>query len=208
MDNLTDEKIELYNKLYKKATDRFNPYVLIENQSSGYVGWFVKLKIKKSIKELNQCLEIIPKHINSTFLLGKCFQSLGDDNSSLVWFERGLETKFEELNYEEDITKFGRLKNYCLLEASVIYAKMGDFKKSIDYGNRLLNSDPKKINVVSILTNQAMNLIITGKDEEAENFLNEAISLGPSDSITIKVKDVLYKIRNGQINRPTTWNGF
>ena len=208
MDNLTDEKIDYFNKLYKKATDRFNPYVLIENQSSGYVGWFVKLKIKKSIKELKQCLEIIPKHINSTFILGKCFQSLADDNTALDWFERGLETKFEELNYEEDIAKFGRLKNYCLLEASVIYAKRGYFEKSIDYGNRLLNSDHPKINVVSILTNQAMNFIITGNDEEAEKFLDKALNSDPNDKITIKIKDVFNSIRNGQINRPTTWDGF
>ena len=61
---------------------------------------------------------------------------------------------------------------------------------------------------MSILTNQAMNFIITGNDEEAEKFLDKALNSDPNDKITIKIKDVFNSIRNGQINRPTTWDGF
>ena len=203
--DLTDEKIDHFNILFDKATTRFEPYLLLDNQSYGYVGWFVELKIKKSIKELKQCLEIIPNHLNSIFFLGKCYQSLGDINLSLQYFEQGLSTEFSELNYKEDLSKFQRLLNYCLLEASVTYAKIGNFEKAIDYSNKLIDKDPENI---SVLTNLAMNYIIKGKDSEANEIIGKALSIAPDDLILRRVIEFQDKIKTDLIPRPKTWNEF
>ena len=204
-DKLTDENTDLVSKLFKKASERFEPYVLIDNESYGIVGWFVELKIKKSIKELKQCLEIIPNHINSIFLIGKCYQSLGENNLSLQFFEQGLAIEFPELTYEEDYAKFVRLTNYCLLEASVIYAKIGNFDMAINYSNRLIDKDPDNI---VVLTNQAMNFIIKGMDSVADTLLGKAITIAPSDLISNKVLEFHDKVKLNLISRPRTWNEF
>jgi tetratricopeptide (TPR) repeat protein len=105
---LSNDNIMRFNNLYESASKRFSPYVLIDNQIFGYVGLFVKLKIKKSIKELKQCLEIIPNHIDTLFLIGKCFQSLGGEKSSLHFFNQALSIEFSSLEYDEDFSKYER----------------------------------------------------------------------------------------------------
>jgi len=202
---LTQEKIDLFHKIYNRANDRFKPYVLLENNSYGFVGWFLKIKIRKSIKELKTCLDIIPNHINSMFGIGKCYQSLGEDMESLEWFEKGLQINFSQLSYEEDEAKYKILINYCLLEASVIAAKKNDFAKAVNYSERILESEPQNI---SVLGNLAMNFIITEKDIEAKKTIVRALSISPSDTINNDINKFLTKLKDGVITRPKAWNDF
>ena len=202
---LSIDNINKFNNLFESSSKRFSPYVLIDSQNIGFVGLFVKFKIKKSIKELKECLEIVPNHINSLFLLGKCYQSLGDEKLSLQFFNQALSVDFSSLEYDEDFSKYERLITYCLLEVSVVFAKTGAIDKSIEYSEKLLNKDPENIYA---LCNQTMNFIINKNDFEAERLILKAITIAPQDYITNQLNTFLIKLKKGSIKRPIAWNDF
>lgn len=200
-----DDRVNLFNKIYQKSVDRTNPYIMTGDQSVHYVGLFVRLKINKSISELKKCLELVPNHINSMFIIGKCYQALGNDQKSVYWFEKAMKINFNELTYDDTEEKYRRLFQYCLIEASVAYAKLKNFEKAIKYTNDALKHNPTN---VSLLGNQTMNLIIVGRDKDAEEYISRGLSIKPDDIINNKINQFLKNIVMGKMPRPTAWNEF
>jgi tetratricopeptide (TPR) repeat protein len=200
MKNLTMEDLGKFNKLYETATARCINYILKDNNFSGHAGWLIKMFINQSIGELRQCLEIIPNNICVLFILGKCYQTLGEYNFALQFFEKGLAAEF---TFEEDFQKYQDLKYNFILEASVVYARTGNFEKAIELSNLLLNTNPENVNV---LTFQAMNFIISENDSEADRLLERALTIDPNKLVVRKVFQIQNKIQSNFIPRPRSWS--
>ncbi len=201
--SLTQEKFDSLDKLYVKSTERFNPFVLVDNMSVGHAGWFIKLKIRKSIGEFEKCLSIIPNLINSIFWIGKCYQSLGEDTLSLKWFVKSSKITYSDLTYEEEEAKYKKLIQYSHIKASVASAKINNFEGAIKYSKEVLKHDP---NNYSALGNIAMSHIIKEQDGVSEKTISRALEIKQNDFINNKIAEFTVKLKDGSVIRPKIWN--
>ena len=51
--------------------------------------------------------------------------------------------------------------------------------------------------------NHAMNLLITGRDDEATNLIEGALQLQPDDPVNKNVRKLISEVISGQKKRPT-----
>jgi Flp pilus assembly protein TadD len=183
---LNDAQIDYFNQLFEKATNDQDKLVYLGGFKMKSLGIFGRIKLKRSISSFKKCLEIVPDHWPSMFLMGKSYQRLGDHVAALAMMERAY--KLESNNPS------------IPMEASLEAMHVGDVSKSIFYSEaslKLKPSDP------GLMGNHAMNLLIAGKDPEAKAFINQALVIQPRDEINQNVYKIIDEVTSGKRARPT-----
>jgi len=183
---LKENQTEYFNNLLEKAGSRQQNLILLKEYNYKSIGFFGKRKLRKSISEFEECLEMIPDHWESMFLMAKAHQRLGEHNKSLKLLEKAF--KIETDN------------PMIPMEAALESMHMEDIDKAIFYSEESLKRKP---NDFALLGNHAMNLLIAKRDEEAKIVIEQAIELFPNDPNNQNVEAKINNVIAGEEKRPT-----
>ena len=93
--NLTKEQIDYFNQIFERAGKRQNGLVFLDGYNRQPLGFFGKKKLKKSIEDFKECLEMIPDHWQSMVLMSKAYQRLGLHNEAFELLEKAFEIETE-----------------------------------------------------------------------------------------------------------------
>lgn len=184
--DLKQEQIDAFNAEYEMAMQKMKGIVILDNYRPNKIGFFEKLRAKKSIRHFENALQIVPEHFASLFFLGKIYQRLEKYEISFSYFEKALE--FEKENHS------------LPQEASLVAMHLNKIDKALEYSKEALKRKPDSF---AIMGNHAMNLLIAGKDQEAINTIETALQLRPKDSVNKNIKEKILNVINGKSKRPT-----
>lgn len=183
---LNDTQINYFNGLFEKAASYQQNLIYLEGFRIKSLGFFDRIRLKKSISAFKKCLELVPDHWPSMFLMAKSYQRMGDHSAALAWMERAYQLE---------------PNNPAIpMEASLEAMHTGDIQKSLGYSEaalKLAPSDPGRMG------NHAMNLLIAGKDQEAKVFIEQALVILPQDEINRNVRMIIDEVMTGKRVRPT-----
>lgn len=76
---------------------------------------------------------------------------------------------------------------------------------AIETGEKLLEYDCDNI---TVLINEALNYILSSRDEEALLLIESALALNPNDLISQKAMKFYHCLKDGKVERPIKWNEF
>jgi tetratricopeptide (TPR) repeat protein len=183
---MTEDQIANFNSFYDKACKKMEGLIILEGYRPKTIGFFEKLKAKKAIEYFNSALSIYPEHFASLFFLGKLYQRLGDYETALAYFETAL--KFEKYNHN------------LPQEAALVAMHLNQIDKAIEYSAESLRRKP---NDSALLGNHSMNLLIAGRDLEAKETIDRAITVEPTDQINQRIKEKIDGVISGKIHRPS-----
>lgn len=183
---MNNQQTTEFNRLFGRGTERMKDIVVLGDYKPSRIGYFKKIKVKKSIKDLEKCLALIPDHWQSMFFIGKAYQRLGDHSTALDFFEKAMDMEPDNYSIPQ--------------EASLECVHLGNIEKALEYSEKAIISKP---NDSALLGNLAVNLLIAHKDEEARQAIDNAIKLDPDDQINKNVKKMVEDVSNGKRQRPT-----
>jgi tetratricopeptide (TPR) repeat protein len=173
---------EIFNLHYTEACKQQKGLILLGDYRPRRIGFFRKIKVKKAINTFEKALAIFPDHFQSLFFIGKLYQRVGDYEKSLQYLETALGIEKENPNLPQ--------------EASLVAMHLNQIEKGIAYSKEALNRSPDHI---AILGNHAMNLLIGNFLTEAQEIIERALKLDPSDKINQQIK---IKIDNVLSSKP------
>lgn len=183
---MTDQETHEFNKLFATAGARLKGVVILDGYRQTKPSFFEKIKINKAIRDFEKCLSIVPDHWQSMFFLAKANQRLGDHQRSLSLLEKAMEIDLVNHNIPQ--------------EASIEAVHLNDINKAIDLSNEALRRSP---NNFGLMGNQAMNLLIANKDNDAQKMIDDALQLNPKDQINKNIQMLIKKVLAGRQKRPT-----
>ena len=193
MIDMTKKKnIDLFNQHYKLGTDNLHGNVKLgdydgkEIEDKSRVG-----SLKKAIQEFDQCLAMMPDHWQSLLFKSLAFQALGDHVASLSLMEQTI--KLQPQNH------------VLYKEASLEAIHNHDITKALKYSKKALElkkDDPE------LLGNHAMNLLISGQDQESLRTIKYALTIVPDDQFNQKLRSIIEGVVSGKRPRPTVENVF
>ncbi|MBK9248496.1 MAG: hypothetical protein IPM69_10375 [Ignavibacteria bacterium] len=189
--DLTNEQINEFNQLFNRANERMEGIVILGDYRPSSLGFFDKLKVKKSIKDYEKCLSIMPNHWQSMLLLAKVHQRLGEHSTSLSLLENALTIELTNHNIPQ--------------EASLECIHLDNIEKAIIYSEEAIKRKP---NDIVLLGNHAMNLLIASRDKESIETITHAIKLDPQDGFNLQFQKVINEVINGKRSRPTCKNAM
>lgn len=175
-----NEKIR-FNSLYLKATD------LLKGKIDCYkpLSALDKIKIMEAIALFKECINIYPFSWQSHWAIGKAYQSIGEQNMALEWFEKA-----------SDIDK---LNVNILRENTLQSLRLGLKEKAIKYAKVALEVNP---NDDSLYSNYALALLINKKGDEALLAINKALSINENHQTNKNVFNLIKSILDGQKTYP------
>jgi len=183
---MTRQEVAEFNTLFNNACERLNGLMVLSGYRQKDADFFEKIRIKKSIKEFEKCLSLVPGHWQSMLFLGKAYQKMGDHHAALSFLEKAM--AIEPSNYS------------ISQEASLEALQLDDINKAIKYSGEAVRINP---NNTVLMGNHAMNLLIANKDDEAMKMIEDAIRLDPNDKINLNVQKLIQGVMTGQQPRPT-----
>lgn len=183
---LNEAQVKYFNELFEKAANHQDKLIYLDGFKRRSLGFFDRIKLKRSIADFKKCLKIVPNHWPSMVLMAKAYQRLGDHTTALAWLERAYE--LEPNN------------SAIPMEASLEAMHVGDVTKSLFYSEAALKLKPSDH---GLMGNHAMNLLIAGKDQEAKAFIDQAISIKQDDQINQNVLMVIDEVMSGKRPRPS-----
>ena len=184
--NLTKEQIDYFNQVFERAGKRQNRLVFLDGYNRQPIGFFGKKKLKKSIEDFKECLEMIPDHWQSMVLMSKAYQRLGLHTEAFELLEKAFEIETENSTIP--------------MEASLEAMHLNKIDKAIFYSEESIKRKPGDS---ALLGNHAMNLLVAKQDDEAKRIIDKAIDLNPKDSININIQRKINDVINGKSKRPT-----
>lgn len=183
---MNKQQITKFNELFSNATERMKNIVSLGDYAPTSIGFFDKLKLYKSIRNLEKCLTMVPDHFASIFFIGKAYQRLGKHKIALKFFEKASELEPDNYNTPQ--------------EASLECIHLDNIDKAVEYSKEAVRRQP---NDAPLLGNLAMNLLIAGQDEEAIQTIDKAMAIDPNDQINKNVKKRIEDTIKGIKQRPT-----
>jgi tetratricopeptide (TPR) repeat protein len=183
---LTEQEANQFNYHYEVATKKMEGIVILENYRPKKIGFFEKMRAKKSLQHFENALAIFPHHFPSLFFIGKIYQRFAEYEKALSYFEKALEIEKENYNLPQ--------------EASLVAMDLNLIDKAIEYSNEALQRSPDNF---ALMGNHAMNLLIAGKDESAKEIIDKAIKLEPNDRINKNIQNKINAVILKEIKRPT-----
>jgi len=180
------EQIEIFNNLFKTATERVNKIMVLENYRVRSVGFFDKRNLRKSIKDYEQCLIMVPDHWQSMLFMAKSHQRLGNHETALLWLEKAMQIETANHTIPQ--------------EASIEAIHLNDINKAIFFSSEAIRRKPGDF---ALLGNHAMNLLIANQDEDAKKTVEWAIELNPSDIVNKNILNQVTNVMSEKKKRPT-----
>lgn len=182
---LNEAQINYFNQLFEKAANNQDKLVYLGCYNAKSLGFFDRIKLKRSISGFKKCLQMVPHHWPSMVMLGKAYQRLGDHVTALAWLERAYQLEPNNPSIP--------------MEASLEAMQTGDIRKSLFYSEAALKLKPSD---PALMGNHAMNLLIAEKDQEAKAFIDQALVIMPNDEINQNIRMVIDEVMAGKRKRP------
>ncbi len=183
---LENQKFKNFNEIFERAGKRQEGLILLDGYKRKTLNESEKIRLEESIKDYQQCLEVVPDHWQSMMLMAKALQRLERHSEALVQLETAL--KVELVNHS------------IPMEASLEAMHLKDLDKAIRYSEESLKRKP---NDFALLGNHAMNLLVAEKDQEAKEAIDKAIKLEPHDSVNRNIESIIKDVLSGKRKRPT-----
>ena len=182
---LTEQQALEFNALFNGACERMKSLVYLDGIRAKPVGFWGKIKLRSSIKDLQRCLEMVPAHWQAMVFLGKAYQRMGSYAEALAMFERAME--IESVN------------SAIPREASLTAALIRNIDKAIQYS---AIANERKPNDYTLLSNHALNLLLGKRDEEARSVIGQALGLAPEDKVNQRISLMINEVISGKRKRP------
>ena len=183
---MENSQVERFNKIFEQAAKRLDDLIFLDGYHRKTLNSSGRKKLEKAIKEFQECLEIVPDHWQSMFLMAKTYQRLENHAEALELLEKAFMLEVE---------------NHSIpMEASLEAMHMENIDKALYYSEESLKRKP---NDFALMGNHAMNLLVACKDDEAKKTIEQAISLEPDDSVNKNVKSIINDVISGKRKRPT-----
>jgi len=183
---VNNKEIDNFNNLFNRAIQRQKNLIFLDGYKRRPIGFFGKRKLRKSIEEFIECLELIPDHWQSMVLMAKSHQRLGEHRKAFELLEKAFTIE---------------LKNHTIpMEASLEAMHLEKIDIAIYYSEESLKRKP---NDFSLLGNHAMNLLVAERDNEAKLTIRKAIDLNPTDKINQNIEKKINEVIAGKTKRPT-----
>jgi tetratricopeptide (TPR) repeat protein len=182
---LTDAQTKKFNEIYDKAWALQRGNVVLSENYYVKLGFFRKLKLRKSIKLFKQCLNLYPQSWQSAWAIGKANQALENDEEALLWFEHAYKIDQSNINVPREASL--QCLNLGLSEKAVFYAKA-----AVDLDR---NND-------GLYANYALALLIDKKGDEALAAINKALEMNSQDQINKNIHGLIIDVVSGNSPYP------
>jgi len=183
---LSPKKIAYFNFVYNRATARMEKIVFADGYNNKALGFFDKRKLKKSIRQLEECLTMAPQHFQTMVFIAKAHQRMGEHQKAFAHLEKAY--TIEPGN------------KIIPTEASLEAMHLQMLDKALFYSAAAVKLEE---NDVRLLGNHAMNLLIAAQDEEAKRTIEKALKLDPKDEVNRNVERMIKGVMAGIKERPT-----
>lgn len=184
--NLTDQEIEKFNQLYDLACEKQDGLLLLDGGEYTELTSEERCRLEEAISFFKEALQIYAEHFPCLFFLGKIYQRLKNYEVALVCME-------EAMQYEQE-------NPHLPQEAALLAQHLGESDKVLEYSEESVRRAPDHS---AILGNHSLNLLILGKDNEAIELIERALSFNPDDQINQNIKNMITDVMNGTKERPT-----
>lgn len=185
MYELREDLIPIFNSHFEQGCDLAEPFFIIKGQPNKTINFFTKRKVNKALKHFEKCLELIPNHWQTKWMLGKLYQVMGEHSMALSLFTEA--TNVENPNID------------VIREASIAAMDAGNVELAVQFSAQALEIEP---NDSELICNHAINLMIFKEDEKAIEFIKKAISIDSKDDITQNAYNLILSVSEGKIARP------
>jgi len=182
---LSEKERSLFNKYFAKGNSLSENILILKGTRKDKISSANSRKAQKAIDNYMKCLEILPNHWQTKWLLAKLFQAINQPVKALNYFEEALD--IEDSNC--DIAR----------EASISAMDAGYTILAVKYSLEAIKRQP---NDAGLMCNHALNLIVNGNDKEAKSWILKAIEIDSNDPINQKVYSIINQVINGKIARP------
>lgn len=178
--------LDRFNQLFEEACNRQEGLIYLDRLNLKKSTPAETLTLEKSILDFQRCLEIVPDHWQSMFMMAKALQRL----------ERHVES-LEQLEAAFNI----ELENHLIpMEASTEAMHLKQLDKALFYSSESMKRNP---NNSALMGNHAMNLLIAHSDMEALTTIENALKLEPNDHINKNIASIIQEVIAGKRERPT-----
>ncbi|PKV48875.1 tetratricopeptide repeat protein [Aquimarina sp. MAR_2010_214] len=182
---LPEEKIPIFNSNFEKGNELAESLTIIKDQSNSKLGFWNKRKAKKAIKHYTECLNLIPNHWQTNWLIAKVYQAMSENKKALEHFE--IAVRIEKTN--PDLPR----------EASISAMDFGNVKLAVKYSEEAINREP---NDAGLYCNHAVNLMVLGNDDEAITYIEKAMEMESNDEINKNAHSLINDVVSGKRKRP------
>ena len=180
------KKHQAFNEIYERAIKKQEGLIILGEYHKKRLNSSEKLKLEESVDCFQKCLEIVPNHWQSMFLMAKSLQRLERHAEALEQLELAFNTEKEN--------------HTIAMEASIEAMHLKDIDKALYYSEESLQIKP---NDFVLMGNYAMNLLIAKKDQEAKEMIEKAIKIKPNDSVNKNIESIVKDVLSGKRSRPT-----
>ena len=88
---LPEDKILIFNSNFEKGNRLSEGITIIKGTADAKLGFWNKRKAKKAINHYNECLNLIPNHWQTNWLIAKVYQAVSENEKALNHFEIAVE---------------------------------------------------------------------------------------------------------------------
>ena len=182
---LPEDKILVFNSNFEKGNELAEGLIIIKGQTTSKLVFWDKRRAKKAIRYYRECLDLIPNHWQTNWLIAKVYQAMSENEKALEHFETAV--KIEKTN--PDLPR----------EASISAMDSGNVKLAVEYSKEAIKREP---NDAGLYCNHAVNLMVLGNDEEAKAHIEKAIAMEPNDETNRNVYALINAVATGKRERP------
>src|SRR5579859_4770942 len=188
------ETVRKIEALYRKAAD-LAPADLILSEAK--LGLFESRKLNKAIRQLQEVVEIAPRHVSALFLLGMCLRRAGKEDEALPCFRQSYALDPSPTRTGGDSGVGREYAHQCL--------RLGLGEEGVRVARELHARFPED---PVLHSNLALALLIGGDLEEARTVALAAQAQDPKDAVTRKIVDYIERVRSGAAPRPRRLSGM
>ncbi len=183
---MNNDQINQHNKSFDEACSLQKGLVHLDGNPDPSIGFFAKLKLKKSIKLFNKVLEINPTNLAASVFTAKAYQSLGDNESAL----KCLLVAWKHCGGNQSVAK----------EIGMTGGQLGRHDIVISVLRPLCEIGT---NDAGLLTNYALSLLFTGDLEAAKYQFETALKVEPNNPMNGKLVNTMKTIIEKGLKHPT-----
>ena len=188
MPELTEEQIELHNKLYGKACDLTEGRLFLDgSEPLGQPGWLESRKLRKAEGLFRKALVLNPGGWQSMLLVGKIHQRLDDQESALRWMMRANRIVPDNVSVAKEI--------------GLTASDLGKYDVAIQVMETAATTGECD---APLLSNLGMVYLLNNRASDAQAAFDQAVSGGLNDDTTRRLLRLAASVAEGNTSCPTT----
>jgi tetratricopeptide (TPR) repeat protein len=176
-----------HDRLYKQAIALIGPNLTAPGKSRGYVGFFLKRKLRKAVVLLTEVIQINPDNWPAMWLAGRACRRLGDNAIALKFFARGCEVPGSDADLPRD--------------AGITAMDLGQPGEAVEFLNEAIALRPDD---AALVTNLALAHLFNQNPQEAKRVADYALHVAPRDAVNQQIVELVDAVLAGQ--RPCPHN--